>query len=203
MDPSLSKLLITAEEYGCSEEMITIVSMLSVPNVFYRPKERQEEADAAREKFWVHESDHLTYLQVYTNWKANGYSDGWCVKHFLHPKSLRRAKEIREQLLDIIRMQKMTLTSCGIDWDIVRKCICSGYYHQAAKYKGSGEYINLRTNLGVQLHPTSALMKKRKQLEEERSQKKPTKAKIGADGKKFITQGAVRKPVTKRRNRPF
>ncbi|KAJ3470655.1 hypothetical protein MRS44_000754 [Fusarium solani] len=277
MDPSLSKLLITAEEYGCSEEMITIVSMLSVPNVFYRPKERQDEADAAREKFWVHESDHLTYLQVYTNWKANGYSDGWCVKHFLHPKSLRRAKEIREQLLDIIRMQKMELTSCGMDWDIVRKCICSGYYHQAAKYKGSGEYINLRTNLGVQLHPTSALYaghppdyvvyheliltskvyvstvtavdphwladlggvfysvkekgysvrekritevefnrkmeieakmaddkrkeEDRKHAEEERSQKK--KKKIGSDGKKFVTQGAVKKPVIKRRGRGF
>ncbi|TDZ22207.1 Pre-mRNA-splicing factor ATP-dependent RNA helicase prp16 [Colletotrichum orbiculare MAFF 240422] len=157
MDPSLSKLLITAEEYGCSEEMITIVSMLSVPNVFYRPKERQEEADTQREKFWVHESDHLTYLQVYSAWKSNGCSDGWCIKHFLHPKSLRRAKEIRDQLLDIIKMQKMEMISCGMDWDIIRKCICSGYYHQAAKYKGSGEYINLRTNLGVQLHPTSAL----------------------------------------------
>ncbi|KAL2756917.1 hypothetical protein ACRALDRAFT_2121403 [Sodiomyces alcalophilus JCM 7366] len=157
MDPSLAKLLITAEEYGCSEEMITIVSMLSVPNVFYRPKERQEEADTQREKFWVHESDHLTYLQVYSAWKAQGYSDGWCIRHFLHPKSLRRAKEIRDQLLDIMKMQKMDMVSCGMDWDIIRKCICAGYYHQAARYKGSGEYINLRTNLPVQLHPTSAL----------------------------------------------
>lgn len=157
MEPSLSKLLITSVEYGCSEEMITIVSMLSVPNVFYRPKERQEEADAQREKFWVHESDHLTYLQVYSAWKSNRYSDGWCVKHFLHGKSLRRAKEIREQLVDIMNMQKMELMSCGTDWDIIRKCICSGYYHQAAKYKGSGEYINLRTNIAVQLHPTSSL----------------------------------------------
>lgn len=59
MDPSLAKLIITSEEYGCSEEMLTIVSMLSVPSVFYRPKERQEESDAAREKFFVSESDHL------------------------------------------------------------------------------------------------------------------------------------------------
>lgn len=157
MEPSLSKLLITSVEYGCSEEMITIVSMLSVPNVFYRPKERQEEADAQREKFWVHESDHLTYLQVYSAWRANRYSEGWCVKHFLHGKSLRRAKEIREQLVDIMSMQKMEMSSCGTDWDVVRKCICSGYYHQAAKYKGSGEYINLRTSVAVQLHPTSSL----------------------------------------------
>ncbi len=157
MDPSLAKLLIMSEEYGCSEEMLTIVSMLSVPNVFYRPRERQEESDAAREKFFVPESDHLTYLHVYSQWKSNGYSDGWCTRHFLHPKSLRRAKEIRDQLLDIMKMQKMQMISCGTDWDIIRKCICSGYYHQAAKVKGIGEYINLRTSVTVQLHPTSAL----------------------------------------------
>lgn len=157
MDPSLAKLLITSQEYGCSEEMLTIVSMLSVPNVFYRPKERMEESDAAREKFFVPESDHLTFLHVYTQWKSNGFSDGWCTRHFLHPKSLRRAKEIRDQLLDIMKMQQMNLVSCGTDWDLIRKCICSGYYHQAAKVKGIGEYINLRTSVTVQLHPTSAL----------------------------------------------
>ena len=159
MDPSLAKLLITSsQEYACSEEMLTIVSMLSVPSVFYRPKERQEESDAAREKFFVPESDHLTLLHVYSQWKSNGYSDAWCVRHFLHPKALRRAKEIREQIHDILAQQKdMELVSCGTDWDVVRKCICSGYYHQAAKVKGIGEYINLRTSVTVQLHPTSAL----------------------------------------------
>jgi pre-mRNA-splicing factor ATP-dependent RNA helicase DHX38/PRP16 len=158
MDPPLAKLLITAsEEYGCSEEMLTIVSMLSVPSVFYRPKERQEESDAAREKFFVPESDHLTLLHVYTQWKSNGYSDGWCIKHFLHPKTLRRAKEVREQLHDIMTVQKMRLVSCGTDWDVIRKCICSGFYHQAAKVKGIGEFINLRTSVSMQLHPTSAL----------------------------------------------
>lgn len=160
MEPSLAKILITSCEpaYRCSEEVLTIVSMLSVPSVFYRPKERQEESDAAREKFFVPESDHLTLLHVYMQWKSNGYSDGWCVRHFLHPKALRRAKEIRDQLHDImVTQQKMALSSCGTDWDVVRRCICAGYYHQAAKVKGIGEYINLRTSVTVQLHPTSAL----------------------------------------------
>jgi pre-mRNA-splicing factor ATP-dependent RNA helicase DHX38/PRP16 len=157
MDPSLAKILITSVEYGCSEEMLSIVSMLSVPSVFYRPKERQEESDAAREKFFVPESDHLTLLHVYSQWRTNGCSDGWCVRHFLHPKALRRAREIRQQLQDIMTMQRMELQSCGTDWDVIRKAICSGYYHQAAKVKGLGEYINLRTSVTVQLHPTSAL----------------------------------------------
>jgi pre-mRNA-splicing factor ATP-dependent RNA helicase DHX38/PRP16 len=45
--------------------MLTIVSMLSVPQIFFRPKGREQESDLAREKFFVSDSDHLTYLHVY------------------------------------------------------------------------------------------------------------------------------------------
>ena len=46
------------------------MSMLSVPAIFSRPRGREEESDAAREKFQVPESDHLSYLHVYQQWKA-------------------------------------------------------------------------------------------------------------------------------------
>ena len=64
LDPSLSKILITAQEFECTEEALTIVSMLSVPSIFYRPKEREKEADSAREKLFIAESDHLTLYNV-------------------------------------------------------------------------------------------------------------------------------------------
>ncbi|KAI9321550.1 P-loop containing nucleoside triphosphate hydrolase protein [Dichotomocladium elegans] len=157
LDPSLAKMLITAEEQGCTAEVVTIVSMLSVPSVFYRPKERMEESDAAREKFFVPESDHLTLLHVYTQWKSNNYRDGWCNKHFIHAKAMRKAREVRTQLIDIMKTVKMPYVSCGTDWDVIRKCICSAYFHQAARVKGIGEYINCRTGMKCHLHPTSSL----------------------------------------------
>jgi pre-mRNA-splicing factor ATP-dependent RNA helicase DHX38/PRP16 len=66
-------MVIISEELGCTSEILTIVSMLSVPTVFFRPKDKQEESDAAREKFFVPESDHLTLLHVYQQWKHNDY----------------------------------------------------------------------------------------------------------------------------------
>ncbi|GJJ13850.1 hypothetical protein Clacol_008107 [Clathrus columnatus] len=157
MEPSMAKMLIQSVEYKCSEEMLTIVSMLSVPSVFYRPKERLEEADAAREKFSVPESDHLTLLHVFSQWKLHYYRDDWAVKHFLHPKLLRKAREVRAQLEDIMKFQKMELHSAGTDYDLVRKAITAGYFHQAARVKGIGEFVNIRTGLPTHLHPTSAL----------------------------------------------
>lgn len=157
LDPSLSKMLIMSEEMECSMEILSIVSMLSVPNVFYRPKERMEQSDQAREKFFVPESDHLTLLQVYNQWKANNYNEFWCTQHFIQPKAMHKAREIRSQLLDIMKMEKMKYVSCGTDWDIIRKCVCSAYFYQAAKIKGIGEYINQRTGMPCKMHPTSSL----------------------------------------------
>ena len=157
LDPSLSKMLIFAQDAGCSEEIITIVSMLSVPTVFYRPKERAEESDQARERFFVAESDHLTLLHVYTQWKSHGCRESWCVQNFVHGKALRKAREVRQQLQDIMESDGTTLSSCGTRWDVVRQCICSAYFHQAAKMKRLGEYANLRTGMPCHLHPTSAL----------------------------------------------
>lgn len=46
-----------------------------------------------------------------------------------------QVREVRSQLKDIMVQQKMNLISCGSDWDIIRKCICAAYFHQAAKLK--------------------------------------------------------------------
>ena len=120
MEPSMAKMLIQSVEYKCSAEMLTIVSMLSVPSVFYRPKERMEEADAAREKFNVPESDHLTLLNVFNQWRSHGFRDDWALRHFLHPKLLRKAREVRAQLEDIMKFQKMEIISAGTDFDVIR-----------------------------------------------------------------------------------
>lgn len=58
---------------------------------------------------------------------------------------LRKAKEVRQQLLDIMQQQKVNVESAGSDWDLIRKAICSAYFHNAAKLKGIGEYVNCRT----------------------------------------------------------
>ena len=45
-----------------------------------------EESDAAREKFFVPESDHLTLLHVYEQWRTHGHRSDWASEHFLQPK---------------------------------------------------------------------------------------------------------------------
>ncbi|CAJ1380206.1 unnamed protein product [Effrenium voratum] len=157
LDPPLSKMLIVGEEIGCSSEIMSVVSMLSVPSIFFRPKDRADESDAAREKFFVPESDHLTMLNVYQQWGHNGYSAKWCGEHFVHQKSLKKVREVRGQLEEIMQQQHLQINSIGTDWDMVRKAICAGYFHNASKLRGIGEYVNLRSRIPANLHPTSSL----------------------------------------------
>jgi pre-mRNA-splicing factor ATP-dependent RNA helicase DHX38/PRP16 len=43
IDPPLAKMLIKSEDLGCSAEVLIVVSMLSAPPVFFRPKDRWDE----------------------------------------------------------------------------------------------------------------------------------------------------------------
>lgn len=155
--PALSKVLLTASKKRCSEEMVIIVAMLSVPSVFMRPRERQDEADKARAHFSIPESDHLTLLNVYNQWKQKRFNDWWCKQNFINSKSLKKARDIKEQLEDTMKRNSIPVASSGYEWDVVRECITSGYFYQAAKKEGMKEFVNLRTGMKLVLHPTSAL----------------------------------------------
>ena len=76
--------------------------MLNAQNIFYRPREKQAQADQKRAKFFQPEGDHLTLLSVYDAWKQNKFSKPWCFENFLQEKSLKRAQDVRKQLVMIM-----------------------------------------------------------------------------------------------------
>ena len=68
LDPQLAKMLLVSPKYGCSEEILSIVSLLSVPMVFQRPPDSKKAADAAKAQFQDRHSDHCTLLTAYNAW---------------------------------------------------------------------------------------------------------------------------------------
>lgn len=69
---------------------------------------REEESDQVREKFSVPESDHLTYLNVYMQWKNNNYSSIWCNEHFIHTKAMRKVR------LALLHLFSHSLCTCKL-----------------------------------------------------------------------------------------
>lgn len=157
LDPPLAGLLLAGCAAGCGADALTIVAMLSVPPAFFRPPDRADESDAAREKFFVPESDHLTLLHVYTQWAAHGRRGDWCAAHFLQGKTLRKAADVRAQLADVCAARGLPLASAGGDWDRVRRAVGAAYFFHAARFKSVGEYVDCRSGAPAHLHPSSAL----------------------------------------------
>lgn len=173
MEPMLAKTLIKSFEFNCSYEVIEIISMLSVPDIFYRPREKRELADKMKQKFDDYSGDLLTLLHIYRKWEESGFSKDWCIDNFVHEKSMRKAKDVKEQLIKLIgnisRKEnglKLTVLSCRNQLDNVRKAFVSGFFKNSAKRASNhghndeaGSFKTLADNLTVYLHPSSSLFK--------------------------------------------
>jgi ATP-dependent RNA helicase DHX8/PRP22 len=160
LEPQLSKMLITAADLRCAEEILTVVAMLSVEQPFYRPKEKQAQADAKKAKFFQSEGDHLMLLAIYEAWKNAKFSNPWCYENYLQARAMRRAQDVRKQLVTILDRYKMDVLSAGRDWDLVRRAIVAGYFTNAAKKDPQEGYRTMVEGSPVSIHPSSALFNK-------------------------------------------
>lgn len=158
LEPPLAKMLIYSSELGCSEEAVTIVAMLTAQNIFYRPKDRQAQADARKARFFHADGDHLTLLTVWQSWAQHKFATQWCFENFIQSRSMKRAQDVRRQLIGIMDRYKQKLKSCGKDWDKVRLALCAGFFtHVARKDPHDNGYRTLVDNQQVFMHPSSAL----------------------------------------------
>ncbi|WVZ76024.1 hypothetical protein U9M48_024029 [Paspalum notatum var. saurae] len=160
LDPPLSKMLLASVDLGCSDEILTIIAMIQTGNIFYRPREKQAQADQKRAKFFQPEGDHLTLLAVYEAWKAKNFSGPWCFENFVQSRSLRRAQDVRKQLLTIMDRYKLDVVSAGKNFTKIRKAITAGFFFHAARKDPQEGYRTLVENQPVYIHPSSALFQR-------------------------------------------
>lgn len=160
LEPALSKTLLYASEVGCSEEVLTIVAMLSVTTPFYRPREQAEAADKRKSRFTHTDGDHLTLLTVYNAWRERGGDPGWCRDNFLQARTIRRADDVRKQLARIMQRYRQPISSARGDGALIRRAICSGYFTNAAKRDPHDGYKTLVDRQTVFIHPGSSLFGK-------------------------------------------
>lgn len=161
LDPQLAKMLVASTDLNCSNEILSIVAMLSVPQCFVRPNEIKKQADDAKNRFAHIDGDHLTLLNVYHAFKQNQENPQWCYENFLNYRTLKNADDVRNQLVKI--MDKFNLKRVSTDFNSkdyylnIRKALVAGFFMQVAHLERSGHYITIKDNQLVNLHPSSVL----------------------------------------------
>lgn len=73
---------------------------------------------------------------------------------------MRRAQDVRKQLLGIMERYSQRIVSCAPKFDAVRKAICAGFFTHAAKRDAQEGYKSVVENQPVFIHPSSALFNK-------------------------------------------
>ncbi|KAI3520625.1 hypothetical protein L1887_10075 [Cichorium endivia] len=159
LDPMLSKMIVASDKYKCSDEIISIAAMLSIgSSIFYRPKDKQVHADNARLNFHMgNVGDHIALLKVYSSWKETNFSTQWCYENYIQVRSMKRARDIRDQLEGLLERVEIELVSNPGDLEAIKKSITSGYFPHSAKMQKNGSYRTVKHPQTVYIHPSSGL----------------------------------------------
>lgn len=162
LNPSMGRVILAANELGCLDEALTIVSLLFIENLFHIPPSRQAQADTMLEKFRSNEGDTIMYLKVFKAYKRTATLNRaglkkWCAEHFIHTKNLKLARQIRVQLLQLTKSLGMESSSCGQDTSMVRKALTYGLFNKVATM-WNGKYRNKYCD-DIHIHPNSCLFK--------------------------------------------
>ncbi|XP_008434041.1 ATP-dependent RNA helicase DHX15 [Poecilia reticulata] len=161
LDPQLAKMVIASCEFNCSNEILSITAMLSVPQCFVRPTEAKKVADDAKMRFAHIDGDHMTLLNVYHAFKQNHESTQWCYDNFVNYRSLMSADNVRQQLSRI--MDRFSLPRNSGDFNSrdyylnIRQALVTGFFMQVAHLERTGHYLTAKDNQVVQLHPSTVL----------------------------------------------
>ncbi|KAJ3559577.1 hypothetical protein NM688_g256 [Phlebia brevispora] len=148
-------------KFNCSNEILTIVAMLSVPNIWLRPPNQRREADAAKATFTVPDGDHLTLLNVYNHYQQNLYDKSWAWNNYISQRSLVQAENVRTQLQRTMERFDIDLVSTQDErrlYTNIRKVLVCGYFMQVAHKEGEkNQYLTVKDNQVVALHPSCGL----------------------------------------------
>jgi HrpA-like RNA helicase len=133
VEPTLAKILIQSKKLKCTKEAIDIVSMLSVEPIFFSANDQREEANTTKRKFMSHDGDHITLLNVITEYQNNNGSSQWCLENFVNQRSMRQIIDIRKQLIQFCTKHDIDPKQSSLqDPEIIIKCFLSGFFKNVA-----------------------------------------------------------------------
>lgn len=170
-EPEFAKVLHTSASHhlcaGVLEECLTIVSMLLEATSLFAGQRKATTSNSIAGKV---SSDHMLYLRVYEEWANTNYSRLWCQDHKVQYKTLRRVKNIRDQLWRCCERLGFTALNAAATENAngsivnpesrIAKSFISGFPMNVAQLGTSGYHttgLKKSGGLNVFIHPSSVV----------------------------------------------
>ncbi|WP_312042723.1 ATP-dependent RNA helicase HrpA [Erwinia sp.] len=166
VDPRLAKMVLEAQKYACTREVMIITSALSIQDPRERPVEKQQASDEKHRRFADKESDFLSfvnlwnYLQEQQKALSSSQFRRLCKTDYLNYLRVREWQDIYTQLRQVVRELGIPLNSEPADFRGVHTALLTGLLsHIGQKDVEKQEYSGAR-NARFSIFPGSGLFKK-------------------------------------------
>ncbi|MGB3726748.1 MAG: ATP-dependent RNA helicase HrpA [Glaciecola sp.] len=162
LDPKYARMLIAAGEQDCVYEVQVITAGLSVQDPRERPHDKQQKADAAHELFVDKQSDLISLLNLFQNFKQQQQAltqnqlRKWCTRHFIHYQRMREWQDIVHQVKHVLVSAGLRLNSTEASYENIHQAMAVGLLSQIGMKDNNRQYLGAR-NSQFKIFPGSSV----------------------------------------------
>ncbi|MBG83067.1 MAG: ATP-dependent RNA helicase HrpA [Phycisphaerae bacterium] len=172
VDPRIARILLSAQAYGCLDDILVIASALAISDPRLRPPDQEDQAAQRHAAFKVEGSDFLSLRALWRSWSQvsrQGQSRRrWCRENFLSWVRMLEWREIHDQLRRMLRESGIRSGGGKGDDESIHRALLSGLVANVGSHSRSEQETDpaARKNKGVydgpgrrrfRIHPSSDL----------------------------------------------
>lgn len=165
IDARLSRMLLAAQKYNSTADVLTICSLLSIADPRERPYEKRQSADEAHRQWQDPKSDFIAILNLWFHYqeqkqkRSNNQLRKWCTTNFVSYLRMREWEDIRHQLYKLLNRQSKNHrphSQHSASYDEIHRPLLYGMLSSVGFYAEKGQYIGHNNNRFV-IFPGSGL----------------------------------------------
>lgn len=150
IDLRFARMLIAAAQFGSLEEMLIVVSALTIQDPRERPFDHQQAADTVHKVHWHEKSDFLALVGLWRTYEeqrqelSQGQLRKYCKRHFLSYLRMREWREMHRQLLLLCREEGLKINREAAEYSEVHRAILAGLLGHVSVKGGENDYLGAR-----------------------------------------------------------
>ena len=160
LDPRYARILLAAHDFNCLNEILIIVSALSIQDPRVRPNDKQNEADEFHKKYNDQNSDFLWFINIWNFYHnqvkklSQNKLRKLCQQNYLSYMRMREWIDIHRQLRHVCIEMKLTVNNTPASYQNIHCAILCGMSSHVAFLSRKHEYTGAR-NIKLNLFPAS------------------------------------------------
>jgi ATP-dependent helicase HrpA len=162
VDPRFSRILIESASRGCLQEVLVIVSAMSIQDPRERPLNMQKAADELHARFHHPESDFVSWVKLWDFFNEQRQAFGrnklgkFCRSNYLSWLRMSEWRDVHRQLRLVSQELKLTINSEKADYEQLHQSLLSGFVSHVANLFDNNTWLGAR-NRKFKIFPGSNL----------------------------------------------